>query len=67
MEDKVVEFLEDWSIVKDMVNNLPSPVLVVKTWVKWQCEYNYLKDDNVDSILKKVMQSSRKVSKRIIG
>ncbi|WJX63667.1 separase [Trifolium repens] len=66
MEDKVIEFLKDWSTVKEMVNSLPSPVLVVKTWVKLQCEYNYKKDDNVDSILEKVL-SSKKVTKKIIG
>jgi hypothetical protein len=34
MEDKMIEFLRHWSTMKDMLNNLPSPVLVVKTWVK---------------------------------
>jgi hypothetical protein len=47
IEDKMIEFLRHWSTVKDMLNNLPSPVLVVKTWVKVALINIYFRDFSV--------------------
>jgi hypothetical protein len=34
MKNYMIEFLEDWSTVRDQLKFLPTPVLIVNTWVK---------------------------------
>ncbi|KAI4296272.1 hypothetical protein L6164_036245 [Bauhinia variegata] len=65
---KIVEILKYWSTANDLFEKLPSPIQIVKQWVKMECRRTKQVDGKDDSLtLYCLMSSSIELSKRNIG
>ncbi|MED6157431.1 hypothetical protein PIB30_023002 [Stylosanthes scabra] len=65
---KVVKILTNWSTANDLFQNLPSPIPVLKQWVKIECKQAKQVDEEVDSpTLYTLLSSSTEFSKRDIS
>ncbi|XP_050209368.1 separase isoform X2 [Mercurialis annua] len=64
----LVNGLENWSAVEDILKRLPGPMTLVKQWVKVQCKLRkHLEVDDKASTLYHLLSFSGKLSKRSIG
>ncbi|MED6119530.1 hypothetical protein PIB30_012720 [Stylosanthes scabra] len=65
---KVVKILTNWSAANDLLQDVPTPIPVLKQWVKIECKQAKQVDEEVDSpTLYTLLSSSTEFSKRNIS
>ncbi|KAA8545541.1 hypothetical protein F0562_020325 [Nyssa sinensis] len=62
------DILENWSVAENLFKRLPSPMALVKQWVKIECKLRNEEDlEHGSTTLYSLLSSSAKVSKRTLG